>query len=54
LLSSSKEEDKEEKYKNLPPFIDVCRNFEQVKDNEQKLADWGYRQFETKPIIVTV
>lgn len=54
MLSTAKQEDKEGKNKDLPNFIDICKSYEQLKDKEQKLANWGYRQFEKKPIVVTI
>jgi hypothetical protein len=31
MLSTTKEEDKDIKNQELPDFIDICKNFEQLK-----------------------
>ena len=48
LLASVNSEEDNERIKKIPEFLDVCKNYENVKDKEQNLLNWGYRQFTPK------
>lgn len=44
----------QEQLKKVSGFLQICKGYEHSKDNEQKLAMCGYRQFENKKVSVDV
>ena len=54
LLASSNSVRDKDKIKNIPSFLEICKNFEILEEKEQKLVDWGYRHFSPEPLVVEV
>ena len=56
MMSSTipRNEQDRERIKDMPKFIKICNNHEQMKEKEQKLADVGCLQFSDRVEVIEI